>query len=201
MECIGTLKSYIEAPKFVRVTNTLRQVKFHTDTELTITAHEKGWIKEIVYFTFRGEESQLKNVQVMLENAILNYKTSGFTSDKYKIKSLDISNNDEHRLNMKLQTSKFSSVKDLPKKIAESMDVPVNIKEIKNGFFKGKIISVNTLGTPKEMQSFKKLMESHLTIKLQNGAVKKLKFKLDSLEIFISNDDNFKNIYFAHNNI
>lgn len=176
MEHIGTLKSYIEAPKFAEVTNMLRQVEFHTNTELTITAHEKGWIKEVVYFMFRGEDAQLKNVKSMLENSMLNYKTSGFTSDNYKIKSLDISHNDEHRLSMTLQTSKFSSVKELPKKVADAMDLPVKIEENNNGFLKGKTISIKTFGTNKEMQVFKRLMESHLTIKLQNSVVKKLKF-------------------------
>lgn len=165
-ERIGTLKSYIEGPKFAGLMNILRKTEFSTGTELTITAHEKGWIRETIYFSFRGEESKLENVRRIIVTVIEDYKISGFTSNNYKVKSVEVTKeHDGQYLYVNLKASKLSGVKALPERIAEELEIPIHIEEKDNGFLKGKTISIRTCGDERKLEIFKQLMQTHLVIK------------------------------------
>ena len=71
-ERIGTLKSYVEGPKWADFPGFLKKICFGNDLKLEMDI-DKHWISETVYFKITGPESMLIAVEKIINETIKDY--------------------------------------------------------------------------------------------------------------------------------
>ena len=57
---VGKIESYLSAPRWAGACKFLHDLAWACSLELSITHHDKGFIRETIYYTVRGEEDRLK---------------------------------------------------------------------------------------------------------------------------------------------
>lgn len=74
-ERIGTLKSYVEGPKWAAFPKFLKDAFFMYDLKVVYMDIDKGWIRETVRFKVEGTESNLLKLQKAIEIGVKEYNT------------------------------------------------------------------------------------------------------------------------------
>ena len=74
-ERTGTLKSYVEGPKWAAFPKFLKDVCFMYDLKVIYMDIDKGWIRETVRFKVEGSESNLRRLQKAIEIGVEEYNT------------------------------------------------------------------------------------------------------------------------------
>ena len=74
-EKIGTLKSYIEGPRWAAFPKFLKNACFIYDLKIIYMDIYKGWIRETVRFKVEGTESNLTRLKKAIEIGVEEYNT------------------------------------------------------------------------------------------------------------------------------
>jgi len=74
-ERVGTLKSYVEAPKWAAFPKFLKNTCFMYDLKVIYMDIDKGWIRETVRFKVEGGESNLRRLQKAIDIGVEEYNT------------------------------------------------------------------------------------------------------------------------------
>lgn len=72
MERAGTLKSYVEAPRWAKFPDFLKNYCFIKGLELELDI-DKHFIRETIRFKISGSESELQRVKKVIEESIEEY--------------------------------------------------------------------------------------------------------------------------------
>lgn len=72
-ERYGSLKSYVQGPKWAGAKELLFALSIRYHVELTILDHDKGWIRETIYFKIDGFESDINTFMAHLNASLEEY--------------------------------------------------------------------------------------------------------------------------------
>jgi hypothetical protein len=163
-ERYGHWNTYIEGPRFSEFKSFLYDLSYKHHCELVIKNQETKIFTERIDFKFSGFETNLLNLKLEFTKKLEIFNSEQFISDSYKVNKvvIDTSLNHLNKLKFDIYANKFSSVKTLPEKLADNLDLDISITEESKGLFKGKQISFILSGKQKDLNSFKKIFSNHI---------------------------------------
>ena len=77
-ERVGTLKSYVEGPRWADFPKFLKDACFMHDLEIVYMDIDKGWFRETTRFKVEGSEPNLIRLQKVIADAVKEYNASRF---------------------------------------------------------------------------------------------------------------------------
>ena len=67
-----TAKSWVEGPRWAKLSRMLRQAAFDLNLDISID-QDKGWIREVVYYSVTGPVDKIREFNSTIMEAVRNY--------------------------------------------------------------------------------------------------------------------------------